>query len=68
MAQGIGGFATLIGAPVAGALASIGSRGNADLNFVNIQLFGGIAMISGAFQLMGLWFLLYKKRDKKGLF
>ncbi|KAJ5826365.1 hypothetical protein N7474_003503 [Penicillium riverlandense] len=68
MAQGISGFATLIGAPVAGALASIGSRDNADLNFVNIQLFGGIAMISGAFQLMGLWFLLYKKRDKKGLF
>lgn len=68
MAQGIGSFATLIGAPVAGALASIGSKGSADLNFLNIQLFSGIVMMSGAFQLMGLWFLLYKKKDKKGLF
>lgn len=68
MAQSIGGISNLIGPPIAGALASIGSRGSANLNFVNIQLFSGIVMISGAIQLVGLWFLLYKMRDKKGLF
>lgn len=68
MAQGIGGISSLIGAPIAGALASIGARDSAHLNFVNIQLFSGIVMISGAIQLVGLWLLLYKMRGKKGLF
>lgn len=68
MAQSISSFASLLGPPIAGALASIGSHGSADLNFLNIQLFGGITMSLGAFELMLLWYLLWKIRDKKGLF
>ncbi|KAL4914741.1 major facilitator superfamily domain-containing protein [Aspergillus aurantiobrunneus] len=68
MAQSITSFATLIGAPIAGALADLGSTGSGNLNFVNVQLWCGILMVSGAVQLLGLWFLLWKLRDKKGLF
>ncbi|KAF9891668.1 hypothetical protein FE257_003680 [Aspergillus nanangensis] len=68
MAQSISSVATLCGPPIAGALAEIGARGSADLNFANIQLFSGVVMISGAAMLMGLWYLLRKMRDKKGLF
>ncbi|KAL4863929.1 hypothetical protein BDV12DRAFT_201646 [Aspergillus spectabilis] len=68
MAQSITSFATLIGAPIAGALADLGSSGSDDLNFSNVQLWCGILMVSGAVQLLGLWFLLWKLRDKKGLF
>ncbi|KAL2813425.1 major facilitator superfamily domain-containing protein [Aspergillus granulosus] len=67
MAQSITSFATLIGAPIAGALADLGSNGSDDLNFVNVQLWCGVLMLSGAVQLLGLWFLLWKFRDKKGL-
>ncbi|KAL2844488.1 major facilitator superfamily domain-containing protein [Aspergillus pseudoustus] len=67
MAQSITSFATLIGAPIAGALADLGSRGSDDLHFVNVQLWCGILMVSGAVQVLGLWFLLWKLRDKKGL-
>ncbi|KAI9371092.1 major facilitator superfamily domain-containing protein [Aspergillus egyptiacus] len=68
MAQSITSFATLIGAPIAGALADLGASGSDDLNLVNVQLWCGILMVSGAVQLLGLWFLLWKFRDKKGLF
>lgn len=68
MAQAIGAFASLLGSPIGGALASIGAPADGTLNFLNIQLFSGIVMLGGAFQLMGLWTLLYKLRDKKGLF
>ncbi|KAL3442351.1 major facilitator superfamily domain-containing protein [Aspergillus insuetus] len=67
MAQSITSFATLIGAPIAGALADLGSSGSDDLQFVNVQLWCGILMVSGAVQLLGLWFLLWKVRGKKGL-
>ncbi|KAL5342658.1 major facilitator superfamily domain-containing protein [Aspergillus crustosus] len=68
MTQSITSFATLIGAPIAGALADLGSSGSDDLNFTNVQLWCGILIVSGAVQLLGLWFLLWKLRDKKGLF
>ncbi|CEL10206.1 hypothetical protein ASPCAL13330 [Aspergillus calidoustus] len=67
MAQSITSFATLIGAPIAGALADLGANGSDDLQFVNVQLWCGILMLSGAVQLLGLWFLLWKVRGKKGL-
>ncbi|KAL4881736.1 major facilitator superfamily domain-containing protein [Aspergillus karnatakaensis] len=67
MAQSITSFATLIGAPIAGALADLGARGSDDLNYMNVQLWCGVLMVSGAVQLLGLWFLLWKLRDKKGL-
>ncbi|KAJ5509217.1 hypothetical protein N7527_011360 [Penicillium freii] len=68
MAQSLSSFATLVGPPIAGALASIGADGSADLNYLGIQLFSGIVMCFGAFQLIFLWYLLYKKRGKTGLF
>ncbi|KAJ5543114.1 hypothetical protein N7535_005543 [Penicillium sp. DV-2018c] len=68
MAQSLGSFATLLGPPIAGALASIGSTGSEDLNFLGVQLFSGTVMLFGAFQLFGLWYLLYTMRGKKGLF
>jgi MFS family permease len=68
MAQSITSFATLIGAPIAGALADLGSSGGDEFNFSNVQLWCGILMVSGAVQILGLWFLLWKLRDKKGLF
>ncbi|KAJ5485566.1 hypothetical protein N7539_005554 [Penicillium diatomitis] len=68
MAQSISGFASLIGPPIAGALASINSKGSADLNFLGIQLFSGITMTVGAFSLLLLWYLLYSQRGKTGLF
>ncbi|KAJ6134072.1 hypothetical protein N7523_000394 [Penicillium sp. IBT 18751x] len=68
MAQSISSFASLLGPPIAGALASVGSHGSADLNYLNIQLFGGITMSIGAFELLILWYLLWKIRGKKGFF
>lgn len=68
MAQSISSFASLVGPPIAGALASINSGGSADLNFIGIQLFSGITMTLGACSLIGLWYLLYRLRDKKGFF
>lgn len=68
MAQSISSFASLIGPPIAGALASIDSDGSADLNFLGIQLFSGITMTLGACSLIVLWYLLYRLRDKKGFF
>ncbi|KAL4937287.1 hypothetical protein BDV06DRAFT_77516 [Aspergillus oleicola] len=67
MAQSITSFATLIGAPIAGALADLGSSGGDDLNFVNVQLWCGVLMVSGAVQLLGLWGLLWRVRGKRGL-
>lgn len=68
MAQSLSSFATLIGPPIAGALASIGSEGSADLNYLGIQLFGGTVMCFGSLQLIFLWYLLYTRRGKRGLF
>ncbi|OQE38915.1 hypothetical protein PENCOP_c007G08469 [Penicillium coprophilum] len=68
MAQSLSSFASLLGPPIAGALASIGSEGSEELNYLGIQLFSGIVMCFGAFELIGLWYLLYTKRGKTGLF
>ncbi|CAG8127082.1 unnamed protein product [Penicillium salamii] len=68
MAQSLSSFASLLGPPIAGALASINSTGSADLNFLGIQLFSGITMAFGAVQLLGLWYLLYTRRGKRGFF
>ncbi|CAG7933491.1 unnamed protein product [Penicillium olsonii] len=68
MAQSLSSFASLLGPPIAGALASINSTGSADLNFLGIELFSGITMAFGAFQLIGLWYLLYTRRGKRGFF
>lgn len=68
MAQFISSIASLLGPPIAGRLASIDSHSSEDLNFLGIQLFSGITMVLGAFELMFLWYLLRKIRGKKGIF
>jgi hypothetical protein len=68
MAQSVSSFASLLGPPIAGALASLDSHGSADLNFLNIQLFSGLTMSIGAIELLLLWYLLRKIRNKKGFF
>lgn len=68
MAQSISSFASLSGPPIAGAVASIGAHGTANLNFVNLQVFTGTTMLVGAFELLLLWYLLYTIRNKKGMF
>ncbi|KAK5116369.1 hypothetical protein LTR62_007916 [Meristemomyces frigidus] len=60
MAQAIGSVASLIGAPIAGALLSTGMDGN---NYLGLQLFSGLVMIMGGFQLIVLYFLLARRRD-----
>jgi len=60
MAQAIGSIASLIGAPIAGALLTTGGGGD---NYTALQLFGGLVMIAGGFQLVGLYVLLARRRD-----
>ncbi|KAL4792227.1 major facilitator superfamily domain-containing protein [Aspergillus venezuelensis] len=67
MAQSITSFATLIGAPIAGALADLGSNGSDDFNFLNVQLWCGVLMLAGSVSLGGLWVLLWRARGKRGL-
>ncbi|KAL4964250.1 major facilitator superfamily domain-containing protein [Aspergillus stella-maris] len=62
MAQSITSFATLIGAPIAGALAHLGSDGSDDLNFLNVQLWCGVLMLAGS---VSLGVLDAETRDKK---
>ena len=53
MAQGIGSIASLIGGPIAGALTSVNSRGG--VNYLGMQLFGGLVMVFGGVNLINLW-------------
>ncbi|KAJ5964551.1 Major facilitator superfamily domain general substrate transporter [Penicillium vulpinum] len=61
MAQSLSSFASLLGPPIAGALASIGSHGSADLNYLGIQLFSGTVM---CFAIPGRTILLEKLSPK----
>jgi hypothetical protein len=65
MAQGIGSIASLIGSPIAGALTSI-NAGNSPggINYLGLQLFTGLTMVFGACNLVGLWMLLIKTRNR----
>ncbi|RMZ80680.1 hypothetical protein DV738_g2720, partial [Chaetothyriales sp. CBS 135597] len=67
MAQGIGSLASLVGPPIAAALADLGTREDGTVNYIGLQLFAGLVMICGAINLLGLWILLVKKRDVKVL-
>ncbi|KAJ5453908.1 uncharacterized protein N7458_004864 [Penicillium daleae] len=68
MAQSMGSFASLLGPPVAGLLGSLQGHNNSKISFTNIQDFSGSVMIFGAIQLVGLWYLLCKKRNKPRIF
>ncbi|KAI7083472.1 MFS general substrate transporter [Hortaea werneckii] len=62
MAQAIGSVASLIGSPIAGALAEVNAAPG-ETNWLGLQLFSGLVMMLGGCQLIGLWALLVKKRD-----
>lgn len=64
MAQGIGSIASLIGSPIAAALASINAENKpGGTNYLGLQLFTGLVMVFGSINLVGLWFLLVKRRN-----
>lgn len=62
------GVAFLIGAPIAGALASLGaSQANAGVNFLPIQIWSGTMMGLGSAVLCILWMLLSRLRPEQSL-
>lgn len=67
MAQALGSFASLIGSPVAGALAQVGVSGPDERNYLGLQLWAGLVMMLGSANLMGLWLQLIrtKRTDRK---
>ncbi|KAK5173399.1 uncharacterized protein LTR77_002080 [Saxophila tyrrhenica] len=68
MAQGIGSIASLIGSPIAGALTRINAKDSpGGVNYIGLQLFGGVTMVVGGCNLVGLWWYLVKKRGAKTL-
>ena len=66
MAQGFGGFASLIGSPIAAALSTVNTNGK-ERNYLGLQLFSGLMMVFGGIQLIVLWIILIKKRQVKKL-
>jgi MFS family permease len=62
MAQAMGSIASLIGPPIAAALAQVGTQGD-ERNYLGLQLFSGLIMFTGGVQLIILWVLLIKKRE-----
>ena len=65
MAQGICSVASLIGSPIGGALVAVASRRDGGKpNYIGLQLFTGLVMITGGINLCGLWMLLSKRRGK----
>lgn len=63
MAQSISSIANLIGPPIAGALLK--ARHAEGMPFLGVQLFSGLLLLLGAVELVGLWFVLIKKRGAK---
>lgn len=62
MAQAIGSVASLIGPPIAAALAEVSSsKGRTD--YLGLQLWGGLIMLAAAANLWILWFILVQRRD-----
>ena len=62
MAQAIGSVASLIGSPIAGALSEIGATEDRP-NYIGLQLFSGLIMVTGSMSLCGLWTLLIRRRE-----
>lgn len=62
MAQGFGSIASLIGPPIAAALASVSSTGG-ETNYLGLQLFAGLIMVAGGTNLLCLWLVLIRRRN-----
>lgn len=66
MAQAIGAIASLIGSPIAGALAQLGGP-NQQNHYLGLQLWSGLTMLFGVCNLFGLWIILIRMRNCKRL-
>ena len=62
------GVAFLIGAPIAGALTTIGRVQGQDINFVPVRMWSGTLLLVGGVGLSVLWTLLIKFRGEAVLF
>lgn len=62
MAQAFASFASLIGPPIAAALASVSSD-DGETNYLGLQLFAGLVMLAGGIDLVALWLVLMKRRN-----
>ena len=69
MSWGICSFASLIGAPIAGALlrTSISSNGTPVINFLSVQVWSGVFLLLGSAGLVVLW-VATVRQQKKGSF
>ena len=61
MAQAINSTGSLVGPPIAAALASATSRPG-KVNYLGLQLFGGLVMLAGSVNLVCLWIVLVRTR------
>lgn len=59
------GVAFLVGAPIAGALITVGDTGSNGYNFLAVQLWSGLLLLTGSAGLCALWMALVKMRGEK---
>lgn len=57
----LSGVSFLIGAPIAGALTSIGGE---NINFLPVQVWSGVLLMAGSAGLMVLWTVLVRMRHE----
>lgn len=62
MSMSVSSIATLIGAPIAGALLKTSESGRMD--FLGIQVWGGVFLLAGAAWCCVLWLAAWKKLGK----
>ena len=69
MSWGVSSIATLIGAPIAGALltTSVAKDGKESINFLGVQIWSGVCLLLGSAVLVLLWIMTVRKQ-KKGIF
>lgn len=67
MAQAVGSVANLIGPPI-GAAAAAASSSKGHVNYLGLQLFGGLIMLVGACNLGLLWMVLARRRKGGSVF
>lgn len=69
MGWSLSGVAFLIGAPIAGALTTVGvpeaGQGQEAINFIPVQVWSGLMLALGSVGLCVLWTLLVKMRGEK---
>lgn len=61
MSQALNSVGSLIGAPIAGALTTTNADGK--VNYLGLQVFGGVVMLTGGLNIISLWYLLLRQRN-----